>query len=370
MSSTQSNTPRKYPRNKTIHWLTSLACLLVLSGCGGGDRGCFGLCDARDDDEDDSTDTGTIPVDPSLDLSCYPASSIVARTQEPYGEESAQQVLRFFDSTAASDTENRPVLVWVTGDSWSAGLGVTNAPVLAQQIAGRLGAHYATVSYRGANTAAWPAQIQDVKAAIRFLRAQNETAGYRIDVNQIFIGGDQAGAHLAALVATSNGIAEFEPESNADQPDTINLLIALGGAYDLVSLLEDNENLATMCADQDAPRLDAAAVRDLFNCDEPLAGFASLDGCDDLNEITDATPFRYLGSEDPEALIYHGAMDCQVPVAQSQQYDDFYADNSILSGRHVFTQFADDDAALSSLSGQSVVEDLVTFADFDCDDET
>ncbi len=350
--------------------LLALLGALLLSGCGGSDRGCFGLCPARDNPDEETADSTPDPGDATLDLSCYPTAAISARAQEPYGDESAQQMLRFFDSAAASDTVNRPVLIWITGDTWASEIGVTDAPSKAQDIAARLGAHYATVSYRGAGTAAWPAQIQDVKAAVRFLRAQNDAAGYRIDPNRYFIGGDQAGAHLAALAATSNGITEFEPEANANQPDNLDLLISLGGAVDLESLLDDNAALATMCAGQDAPRLDAAAVRQLFGCEEPDAGETALASCDDLNPIIQASPLVYLGSEDPQALIYHGAMDCQVPLAQSQQYDDIYTSNTILSGRHLFTEFADDNATLESLTGQMVVEDLVTFAELDCDDET
>jgi len=347
-----------------------LFCTLLLAGCGGGDRGCFGLCAARDDADNDTTESAPDPVDSTMDLSCYPAAGISARAQEPYGSDSAQQMLRFFDSSAASETENRPVLIWITGDTWASAIGVTDAPSRAQDIAARLGAHYVTVSYRGAGTAPWPAQIQDVKAAVRFLRAQNSAAGYRIDANRFFIGGDQAGAHLAALAATSNGIAEFEPAANADQPDNLDLLITLGGAVDLESLLDDNADLATLCAGQDAPRLDAAAVRQLFGCPEPEVGQSALASCADLNTVIQASPLVYLGSEDPQALIYHGAMDCQVPVAQSQQYNDIYTNNSILSGRHVFTEFADDNATLESLTGQTVVEDLVTFPELDCDDAT
>jgi len=134
--------------------------------------------------------------------------------------------------------------------------------------------------------------------------------------------------------------------------------------------LDDNADLATLCAGQDAPRLDAAAVRQLFGCPEPEVGQSALASCADLNTVIQASPLVYLGSEDPQALIYHGAMDCQVPVAQSQQYNDIYTNNSILSGRHVFTEFADDNATLESLTGQTVVEDLVTFPELDCDDAT
>ena len=345
------------------------ALLVALAGCGGGDKGCFGLCDARDDDDEETVTPDPDP-DPTDDLSCYPASGLNARLSEPYVTDAlGEQFLRFFESSAASETVNRPILVWVTGDSWSSNFGVTDAPQKAQDIAQRLGAHFAVVSFRGADQAAWPAQIQDVKAALRYLRAQNTALDYRIDTNQIFIGGDQAGAHLAALAATSNNISDFEPTEYPDQPDTVNLLITLGGAFDLVTLPDDNTALATMCAGQAAPGLDAAAIRNLFDCTEPDVGTDPLSTCE-LNDVIAASPIQYLGSEDPRSLLYHGAMDCQVPIAQSEQYSEIYASNSILNGRTVFTSLPDDDAALGNLTGQAVLEDLVTFPEFDCDDET
>lgn len=346
----------------------ALGALIVgLAGCGGGDKGCFGLCDARDDDDDDEVEN---PEDPTLDLSCYPASGLNARTQVNYAIDGVgQQFLRFFESSAASATETRPVLVWVTGDTWSSNLGVSDGPQKAQDIAQRLGAHYVAVSYRGADQAPWPAQIQDVKLALRFLRAQNTAQDFRIDTNQIFIGGDQAGAHLAALAATSNNISEFEPDEYPEQPDTINLLITLGGAFDFETLLDDNTGLAAMCSGQPDPNLDAVAIRDLFDCAVPAEGEEPLANCE-LNDLIAASPINYLGSEDPKALFYHGGMDCNVPIAQSEQYNAVYTSNSILLGRNLFTSLADDDSTLASLSAQNVLDDLVTFPEFDCDDET
>ncbi len=343
------------------------ALVVMLTGCG-DNRGCFGLCDARDDDDDDDAE---VVIDPTADLSCYPASGLSARAAEAYVADGlGTQVLRFFDSAAASATVNRPVLVWITGDSWATNIGVTDAPQKAQDIATRLGAHFATVSYRSSNEAGWPAQIQDVKAALRFLRAQNATNEYRIDTNQIYIGGDQAGAHLAALTATTNGVMDFEPATDIDQPDTINLLITLGGAFDLETLPTDNSELETLCQDSEfTPRLNATEIRNLFDCTTPESGEDALSTCD-AEAVRLAGPAQSLGTEDPLVLMYHGALDCQVPSAQTEQYNELYTESSILNGRQIFTLLANDDASLDSLTAQAVLEDLVTSPSFDCDDET
>lgn len=58
-----------------------------------------------------------------------------------------------------------------------------------------------SVNYRLANEAKFPAQIQDIKAAIRFIKANANK--YNLNPNAIAVWGDSAGANLAALAATS-----------------------------------------------------------------------------------------------------------------------------------------------------------------------
>ena len=66
----------------------------------------------------------------------------------------------------------------------------------------------ASVDYRLSPVARFPAQIHDIKAAIRFLRAKQQHFGY--NAKQIVIAGASAGGHLAALVGVSNGVKELE----------------------------------------------------------------------------------------------------------------------------------------------------------------
>ena len=89
-----------------------------------------------------------------------------------------------------------PVILWIHGGGWLVGhkgdaqliTEVTNA-----------GFVLAAMNYRYSSTAPFPAQIQDVKAAVRFLRANALT--YQLDPSRIGLWGQSAGAHLAALAA-------------------------------------------------------------------------------------------------------------------------------------------------------------------------
>ena len=348
---------------------TALAVSLLISGCGGG---CFGLCSAADDDDD----VTTAPIDPSSDTSCYIASGTVARDENiPYTMDpaaaTAEQALLFFDSNLASSTSIRPVLVWVTGDTWESETSTTDAPTLARSLAEQLGAHFAVVSYRQSDTADWPAQIIDVKTAIRFMKAQNVEQNFNIDLERIYIGGDQAGATLAALTAYTGGFDDFEPTDFPEQTDEPDLLFAFGGVYNFETVLADNASLPAACAGL-APNIDELAIRRLFDCAIPDDGAEPLSECD-VDELAFASAIQQLGPSAPPALFYHGALDCQIPPAQSIELDAAYGPpdaNTILRDNGIFVSPASDDQTLASLSGSLILEDLIGFPDFDCDDNT
>ncbi len=97
-----------------------------------------------------------------------------------------------------------PLLVWVHGGGWEAGskAQMPLAPFVERGFA------VASLDFRPASAAQFPGQVQDLKAAVRFLRAQAGRLGY--DASRIAILGASSGAHLAALVGVTNGNPELE----------------------------------------------------------------------------------------------------------------------------------------------------------------
>ncbi len=361
--------PTQWPARLT-RLPAGLLLALLLTGCEG--KGCFGLCDERDDGNTDDA-VVTDPEDPTVDLSCYRTGRTVRREfTQPYATEATgEQVLRFFDSSLASSTALRPLLVWVTGNTWESGTSVADSPSLARDFAERIGAHFAVVSYRQSDAAEWPAQIVDVKTAVRFLKAQNNAQNYNIDLEQIYIGGDQAGATLAALTAYTGAFADFEPTEFPEQTDEPNLLIALGGMYNFDTVLANNADLGSACAGT-APNIDELAIRRLFDCAAPAAGASPLAECD-AEVLRLASPIQYLGPSSPKTLFYHGALDCEVPIAQSEELDnrfDSSGADSILRENGRFVPLPDEDQSFSSLTATAILQDLAGFAEFDCDDNT
>ena len=97
-----------------------------------------------------------------------------------------------------------PVIVWIHGGGWPGGSkeGCPAVPFVAKGYA------VASINYRLSQHAVFPAQIEDCKAAIRWLRANAEK--YDLDPKRIGVWGASAGGHLVALLGTSGGERELE----------------------------------------------------------------------------------------------------------------------------------------------------------------
>lgn len=125
-----------------------------------------------------------------------------------------------------------PAVVCIHGGGWANGNRASHARV-AQAIAAR-GYVAATISYRLSGEAPFPAQINDCKAAVRFLRANAKE--YGIDSDNIGAIGLSAGGHLTALLATSAGVQELEGDGgNAGVSSAIQAAVPMGAQTDFLS---------------------------------------------------------------------------------------------------------------------------------------
>ena len=102
----------------------------------------------------------------------------------------------------------RPLIIWVHGGAWRSGTKA-NVPLVSLR---KHGFAIASIEYRLSPVAKFPAQIHDIKAAVRYLRSQAE----RFDVapDKFILAGSSAGGHLAVLAAVTEGIAELDPPDN------------------------------------------------------------------------------------------------------------------------------------------------------------
>ena len=202
-----------------------------------------------------------------------------------------------------------PLVVFIHGGAWMA--GDKRNEVAASVIPVLLDAGYAvaSINYRLSGEAIFPAQLLDVKAAIRWLRAN--VATYGIDPERIAALGESAGAHLAALLGTSAGVAEFDDPAygNPDVSSAVNAVVDFYGPVDLVAA-------DTMLA------ANPACAETLRSANEPDPASSQLLGAppDEVPELAaTANPITYLqaGRIVPPFLIEHGDVDCVVPYQGS-----------------------------------------------------
>lgn len=124
----------------------------------------------------------------------------------------ALQLDLYLPAAPADAGRPRAGIVLVHGGGWRTGVRENLAP-LAIGLAQR-GYVAATVSYRLSPEAPYPGAVHDVKAAVRWLRAQ--AARHGIDPGRIAVGGGSAGGQIASLVGVTNGQPRFEgPQDGA-----------------------------------------------------------------------------------------------------------------------------------------------------------
>lgn len=185
-----------------------------------------------------------------------------------------------------------PLIVWIHGGAWKQGSkdGCIPLPWLQK------GFVIASIDYRLSQDAKFPAQIEDCKAAVRWLRAHAKQ--YNIDRDHVIAWGDSAGGHLAALLGTAGDAAEWEPGPPAESSRVQGVIDWYGRA-----------DLTRVCMD---PAMS----------EHPVAQLIGGSGNRALETARKASPITYVSKDDPPFLIMHGDADNTVPFRQSKAFAD------------------------------------------------
>ncbi|WP_182876101.1 cellulose binding domain-containing protein [Microbispora sp. H10670] len=194
----------------------------------------------------------------------------------------------------------RPLLIWHSGSAWSSDDGKTGADAIAA-VFNPLGFAVAGVSVRSSAQAIFPAQVHDIKAAIRWLRANAAT--YQIDPNRIAIMGDSSGGWLTEMATLSGGVAALEGTIGTTG---VSSAVQVGLAfYSPTDFLQMNaQNLPTGGLDHNSP---ASPESLLVGC--PIQTCPAT--------VAQANPMTYVDSNDPPLMFLHGQADFLVPHGQS-----------------------------------------------------
>ena len=211
------------------------------------------------------------------------------------------------DLYTPASKQTGPLVVWVHGGAWRTG---TKAEMPLKRLVQDGGA-IASVEYRLSTEARFPAQIHDIKAAIRFLRGAG--AELKINTGQIVIAGASAGGHLAALVGVTNGHRELEGDVGDfdDQSSDVQGIISFFGAANLTTILSQSTPHGLSVR---APAL------------ELLLG-ASPEKNIELARL--ASPVFHVDKTDPPLLLFHGDQDQQMPINQAHELEGAYTANEL-----------------------------------------
>jgi len=222
---------------------------------------------------------------------------------------------RVLDVHVPPGDEAVPAVVWIHGGGWMDGDRRYPPPtVSAELLFGSIlkaGLAVVTIDYRHSLEAPFPAQLHDVKAAIRYVRHFADTLG--IDADRIGVWGESAGGHLAALAAlTRPGSGDGSLEGTEGIPEgntAVQAAVDWYGVSDIAS-----------AATAFPPQL-AAPSQDASHADAPLDPYTALLGAapgerPDLARA--ASPVTYAGPAAPPFLLVHGTADALVPYQQSE----------------------------------------------------
>ena len=218
----------------------------------------------------------------------------------PYATSGAGEPLRL--DLYLPEKTGAPLIVWLHGGAWENG----NKSAMPLEPIIERGFAVASIDFSPASKARFPGQIHEIKAAIRFLRGEAKRYGY--DASRIAIAGASSGAHLAAVVGTSNGMPELEG-SLGDHRTTsseVHAIVSYFAATNLTTILAQSTPFGLNIREPALTRLLGAPPKEA----EALAKLAS--------------PVFQVDRNDPPLLLLHGDQDPQMPINQSHELEGAY----------------------------------------------
>jgi acetyl esterase/lipase len=182
-----------------------------------------------------------------------------------------------------------PLVIWIHGGAFLVGSKDDTVPLefLSHGYA------VASIGYRLSGDATFPAQVEDCKAAIRWLRAN--AARFALDPERFAVFGESAGGYLAAMLGTTGDVKEFDVGENLEQSSRVQAVIDFYGPTDFL---------------QNAFAVASAKTPEAFLIGGPIL--------DHKDNAAKANPIAYVTRDDPPFLLVHGDADTSVPFNQSE----------------------------------------------------
>jgi acetyl esterase/lipase len=188
-----------------------------------------------------------------------------------------------------------PLIIWIHGGAWQVGNKSDGVPF---EYVG-YGYALASINYRLSQYGLFPAQIEDCKAAVRWLRGN--AARYNLDPHRFAAWGPSAGGHLAAMLGTAAGTRRFDVGENLTVSSSVWAVVDYFGPTNFIQM--------------DAHRLPDGQVHD--GPESPESQLVGGPIQDHPDRVALANPVTYVTPACPPFLIIHGELDPLVPHHQS-----------------------------------------------------
>ncbi len=230
-----------------------------------------------------------------------------------YASKSSAQVMDIYIPNEG--TGPFPLIISVHGGAFKSGdkADGQESPMVGTAESGGIASGYAvaSINYRLSGEATWPAQINDIKAAIRFLRAN--AAKYNLNPDKFATWGGSAGGNLAALAAVSGGVTALADDTlgNAGVSDAIQAGVDwFGPIY-----------FSTMDAEFAALGQTPAMGSTNTATSPETAYLGKTIGTAEAEPLViAASPQTYITKDDPAFFIQHGTADRNIPITQSENF--------------------------------------------------
>lgn len=209
--------------------------------------------------------------------------------------------------------ERHPLVVVIYGSAWFA----NNMKVPAYETLGKAlteaGYAVASINHRSSTEAKYPSQIQDVKGAVRYLRANAEKFG--LDTSFVGITGYSSGGHLSAMAGVTNdmktrkiGSTEIDIEGsvggNTEQSSRVDAVVDWFGPIDMLHME------------------DCTGVKDEHSPEAVLMGTSPASNPEMTQLIS---PITYISESSAPMLVIHGMADNVVPFCQGETFSSALA---------------------------------------------
>lgn len=215
-----------------------------------------------------------------------------------------------------AERDSYPVAVHVYGSAWfsNSSKGMADLGTIVNAL---LDAGYAVVTpnHRSSMDAKFPAQIEDIKAVVRFVRANADK--YSFDTSFVVTSGFSSGAHLASLAATSCGVVSLEGSVGGNT--------SFSSAVDAACCWSGPVDLHYMSCGKEVDDWNHGP-------EEAVMGFP-FKGNEEAFKALNAT--EYIDPSDVPVIIFHGTADNVVPPCQGVHFHELLKNAGVLTELHL-----------------------------------